>query len=159
MKVQVTYFYLFIRNFIILCLFKIIFYWLCYYSFPNFPPLAPFHPVPLNLQHSPALSSCPWDIHKSSLSSLFPIPFLTSPCLFYAYQLCFFFTVPPLPPFLPSLSPLKSLHVMSISLIVPVLVVCLVFVFIVCLFFYVHLLIVVSLLSFYRSYFWSSSFS
>ena len=38
--------------------------------------------------HSPALSplsSCPWVVHVSSLASLFPTLFLTSPHLFYAY--------------------------------------------------------------------------
>ena len=57
------------------------------------------------------------------LSPLFPIPFFISPCLFYDCQLCFFFPVhfPPIPP---SSSPLKSLHVMSISLIL-ILLICL----------------------------------
>ena len=64
--------------------------------FPFIPPL-PCSPQPPGFT-SP-LSSCPWDVHISSLSSLFPIPFLTSPRLFYAYQLCFFFPVPS-PPFL-----------------------------------------------------------
>ena len=63
----------------------IIFYWLCYYSFPNFPPLCPLQHAPPTLQHPP-LSSCPWVVHISSLNSLFPIPFLTSPHLFNAYQ-------------------------------------------------------------------------
>ena len=58
--------------------------------FSLYPPL-PCTPKPSSI--SP-LSSCPWVVHISSLSSLFPIPFLTSPHLFYAYQLCFFFLVP-----------------------------------------------------------------
>ena len=71
-------------------------YWLCYYSFPNFfSSLSPLHSVS---PHPPAfphpLSSCPWVVHISSLVFLFSIPFLTSPCLFYAYQLCFLFPVP-----------------------------------------------------------------
>ena len=52
-------------------LFLSIFYWLCYYSCPNFfsplylpPPCTP--PVPLT-------SSCPWVVHISSLASPFPI--------------------------------------------------------------------------------------
>ena len=77
-----------------------------------FPP----PPCPPTLQHFPPLTPCPRVVHISSLSPLFPVPFLTSPHLFYAYQLCFFFPVPSIP-FLPSPSPLKTLHVMSISLI------------------------------------------
>ena len=81
-----------------------IFYWLCYYCFPNFSPFIP--PPPWTPQPSsiPRLSSCPWVVHISSLSSLFPIPFLTSSCLFNAYQF-FFFPVPfplyfsPTPPY------------------------------------------------------------
>ena len=76
----------------------------------NLPPQQPHALLP------PALSSCPWVVHISSLTSLFPIPFLTSLCPFYAYQLCFLFPELP-PPFFPSPSPLKTLHVMSISLI------------------------------------------
>ena len=69
--------------------------------FPIFPlyPRSALHA--LTLQHSLLLHSCPWVVHINSLNSLFPIPFLTSPHLFYAYQLCFFFPVPP-PPFLPT---------------------------------------------------------
>ena len=77
--------------------FKSIFYWLCHYSFPNF--FSPVYPLALHLptlQPSP-LSSCLWVVHISSLTSLFPTQFLTSPCLFYAYQLCFFFPVLPPP--------------------------------------------------------------
>ena len=85
---------------------------------------------PKNLQHFPLLSSCLWVIHISSLTSLFPIPLLTSPRLFYAYQLCFLFPVSfplilPLP--LPTENPSCDLY---FSGSVPVLVVCLVFVFV-----------------------------
>ena len=83
---------------------------------------------------NPPLSSCPWVVQMSSLSSLFPVPFLTSPQLFYAYQSCFFFPVPFLliPPFLPTeISPCD----LCFSDSVPVLVVCLVFVFEIFLFF------------------------
>ena len=76
-------------------IFLSIFYWLCYYSFPNFSPF--IHPPPSTHLHPPAflpLSSCPWVVHTSSLDYLFSIPFLTSLCLFYAYQLCFFFPLP-----------------------------------------------------------------
>ena len=82
----------------------------------------------------PPLSSCPWVVHKSSLSSLFPTPFLSSPYVFSAYQLCFFFPVPfpPIPPFLlPTENPPCDVH---FSDSVPVLVVCLVFVFVFCFF-------------------------
>ena len=40
------------------------------------------------------LSSCPWVVHIRSLASPFPILFLTSPCLFCTYQLCFLFLEP-----------------------------------------------------------------
>ena len=84
-----------------------IFYWLCYYSCPSiFLPFTRPLPctAPLTLQHSPPLSSCPWVVHISSLASLFPILFLTYPCLFYAYQLCLLFPVP-----LPSHGPPPSI--------------------------------------------------
>ena len=83
---------------------------------PFFLPFIPLHPVCHLLPSFPHHSSCPWVVHISSLSSLFPILFLTSPHLFNAYQLCFFFPVS-FPAFLPSHSQLKTLHVMSISLI------------------------------------------
>ena len=49
---------------------------------PCTPP--PTHPPP-------PFSSCPRVIHTSSLASIFPILFLTSPRLFCACHLCFFF--------------------------------------------------------------------
>ena len=94
-------------------------------------PLYPLHSVrthPLAFPHP--LSSCSWVIHISSLASLFPILFLNSPHLFYAYQLCFLFPVLFLP-----IRPLP-LHTetppcdLYFSGSVPVLVVCLVFVFV-----------------------------
>ena len=53
-------------------------------QFSQFPPL--FSPSTLYLQPSsiPPLSSCPWVVHISSLSPLFPIPFFISPHLPYA---------------------------------------------------------------------------
>ena len=56
----------------------------------------PFSPYTLHAPQTavPLLSSCPWVVHVSSLASTFPILFLTSPCLFCAYQLCFLFPVP-----------------------------------------------------------------
>ena len=91
-----------------------IFYWLCYYSFPNFSPFTPSTLQPPTLQHPLTFRSCPWVVHISFLSSLFPIPFFfISPCLFYAYQLCFFFPVPfpPIPPFhLPTEIPPCDFH-------------------------------------------------
>ena len=61
---------------------------------PFFPPLYPPPPgTPIPSSIPPPLSSCPWVIHKSSLASPFPILFLTSPCLFSTYQLCFLFPV------------------------------------------------------------------
>ena len=60
----------------------------------HFPPF-------ISLQHAytlpPAFSpftSCPWVIHISSLASTCPLLFLTSPCLFSTYHLCYLFSVP-----------------------------------------------------------------
>ena len=55
-----------------------------------FIPLHPVDPLPPSFPHH---SLCPWVIHVSSLSSPFPILFLTSPCLFCTYHLCFFFNL------------------------------------------------------------------
>ena len=91
-----------------------------------FSPLFPSALHPTSYQHSPRISSCPWVVHKSSLASPFPILFLTSPCLFCTYHLCFLFPVP-FPPFssLPLLTdnPPCDLYFCES---VPVLVVCLV---------------------------------
>ena len=81
---------------------------------------------PPSHQHSPQpLRSCPWVVHISSLTSQFPILFLTSPCLFCIYHLSFLFPVPfphsPLP--LPTDNLLCDFHFCDT---VPVLVVCLV---------------------------------
>ena len=86
---------------------------------PLYPPL-PGTPIPSSV---PSLSSCPWVKQISSLASPFPILFLTSPCLFCTYPLCFLF------PVTSSLFPLLAdnppcdLHFCDS---VPVLVVCLV---------------------------------
>ena len=118
-----------------------------------FLPFIPLHPAaPL----SPAflsLSSCPWVVQISSLTSTLPILFFTSPCLFCTYHLCFLFPVP-FPPFSPlpfrADKPPCDLHFCDSG---PVLVVCFnLFLFL----FQVQLLIFVSLLSFYCSYFLSS---
>ena len=80
-----------------------------------FSPLYSLPPcIPFPTCISPTLSSCPWVIHISSLASPFPILFLTSSCLFCTYHLCFLFPVP-LPPFSPS--PLITLHIIFISVI------------------------------------------
>ena len=89
---------------------------------PPFIPLCSAHPVPPT---SPSFSSCSWVIHTSSLASTFPILFLTSPCLFSIYHLCYLFSVP-FPPFSPFHSPTDNppcdVHFCDS---VPVLVVCL----------------------------------
>ena len=83
----------------------------------------PVHPLPPAFPH---FSSCPWVIHISSLASLFSILFLTSPCLFCTYHLCFLFPIP-FPPFsphpLPDVNPPSDL---CFCKSVPILVVCLV---------------------------------
>ena len=79
--------------------------------FPPFISLHSSHPLPPAFH---LFSSCPCVVHISSLASTFPILFLTSPCLFSTYYLCYLFSVPF--PFSPP-SPLITLHVFSISLI------------------------------------------
>ena len=81
--------------------FKSIFYWLYYYSCPNF--FLPCIPLHLVLPPSPPAlpfphSSRPCIVHISSLASPFPTLFLTSPWLFCAYLFCFLFPVPVSPP-------------------------------------------------------------
>ena len=85
------------------------FYRLCYYSCPIFSPLyspSSLHPPPTSIP-APPLSSCPWIIHISSLASPFSILFLTSPCLFSTYRLCYLFSVPSIP-LSPSHSPVDN---------------------------------------------------
>ena len=79
--------------------------------FPLFPSSLP--PQPSSIPPPSFMSmGCTYKFFESSVSYTIFI----SPHLFYAYQLCFIpCTSPPL--FLPSHTPLKSLHVMSISLI------------------------------------------
>ena len=81
---------------------------------PFFSPLYSsllYTPLPPSFPH---LSTRPWDVHISSFASSFPIRFLTSPCLFCTYHLCFLFPVP-FTPFSHLPSPLIPLHVISIS--------------------------------------------
>ena len=93
--------------------------------FHFFSPLIPSTQYPISHPHSP-FSSCPWVIHISSLASTFTALFLTSPCLFCAYHLCYLFPVP-FPPFsplhLPADNPPCDVYFCE-SL--PVLVVCLI---------------------------------
>ena len=63
-------------------------------QFSQLYPFIPCPPCTLILSAFPPLSSFQWVVLISFLNFLFPIPFLTSPCPFYAYQLCFFFRVP-----------------------------------------------------------------
>ena len=94
------------------------FYFLIYfidYAITVLPFSPLYSPLPCNPSHppSPPLSSCPWVLHISSLASTIPILFLTSPCLFCTYCLCFLFRVP----FRPSPSLLITLQVISISVV------------------------------------------
>ena len=86
--------------------------------------LPPLPSTPLPSSNFP-LSSFPWVMHITSLASPFPILFLTSPCLFCTYYLCFLFSVPFLPfsllP-LPADNPPRDLYFCEY---IPVLVVCL----------------------------------
>ena len=78
-------------------------------------PLCPPPPSsPYSFQQSHFLSSCPWVMHISYLASPFPILFLTSPCLFCTYQLCFLIpvTLSPISPFpLPTDNPPNDLYI------------------------------------------------
>ena len=90
------------------------------------PFIAPPFCTPLPSSIPPThLVQCPWVIHISFLASPYPILFLIHPSLFCTYLLCFLFSVP-FPTFSRSSSPLITLHVISISVIVRDLVVCLV---------------------------------
>ena len=106
-----------------------IFYWLCYYSCP----ISPLHSPPPCIPpptHIPPFSSDPWIIHVSSLASVFPTLFLTSPCLFSTYHLCYLFSVyflPLTPSHSSTNNPPCGLHFWDS---VPVLVVCLVVFFV-----------------------------
>ena len=76
------------RELYICIYFKIIFYWLCYYSCLDFFPFCP--PPPSNLhsfRQSPHHCSCPWVMRISSLATLFPMLYFTSPWLFCNYLL------------------------------------------------------------------------
>ena len=79
------------------------------------------------MRHPSHFSLCPWVIHRSSLASLFPILFLTSPCLSCTYHLCFLFPVP-FPPFsplsLPTDSPPCDAHFCDSVLVLVVCLVC-----------------------------------
>ena len=107
-------------------------YHLCFLIPAPFPPFSPFAPLCPVTSFPPAilpLSSCPWVVHINSLASPFPILFLTSPCLFCTYHLCFLIPAPfpPFSPFpLPDDNPPNGLHIYDS---VPVL-----FVYLVCLF-------------------------
>ena len=107
-KVQRSYWqinFFFLKYILLIMLLQLSFF------FSPLYPSACMTPASSDFPHS----SCPWVIHISSLASPFPLLFLTSPCLFCAYQLCFLFPVPFLHS--PLFSPLITLHVISISVI------------------------------------------
>ena len=88
-------------------------------SFIPLNPILPFLPA------FRPFSSCPWVIRVSSLASPFPMLFLTSPCLFCTYQLCFLVPVP-FPPFFLLPFPTDNLpYDLHFCDSVPILVVCL----------------------------------
>ena len=60
-------------NGLMIAFLKNIFYWLCYYSCPNFHLLPPSTWYSAFLPAIPLISSCPWAMHISSLATLFPI--------------------------------------------------------------------------------------
>ena len=78
-----------------------------------FPPL--YSPLPFKSPSTcitPTLSSCPWVIHISFLTSTFPILFLTCPSLLCTYHLCYLFPVvyPPSPLPFPDDNPPSNHH-------------------------------------------------
>ena len=90
-----------------------------------FPPLYP--PPPCTTPPTSIPLACPWVIHISSLASTFPILFLTSPCLFSTYHLCFLFPVFfPLffPHSLPTDNPPCDLHFCDSLLVLAVSLIC-----------------------------------
>ena len=95
------------------------------------PPCTPLPPA------FPQLRSFPWVVHISSLASISPILFWTSPCLFCTYHLCFLIPVPfpPLPPcLLPNDNPPCDLYFCdSVPVLVNSLVFCFLFCFCFCL--------------------------
>ena len=92
---------------------RLLFYWLYYYSCPNFSLCPPPPGTPHSLWKSFPCSSCPWVMHINSLASPFPILFLTSLCLCCTYQFilnpCIFFPFSPSP--LSTDNPLNDLHI------------------------------------------------
>ena len=76
------------QEFRLFSFFNITFYWLCYYNYPNYPPIAHLHPAPSHsLRQSPHPYSCPGVMHINSLATLFPMLYFTSPWLFCNYLL------------------------------------------------------------------------
>ena len=113
-----------------LLFFKIIFYWLCCYSCPDFPPLPPPPSTPHYFRQSSYHCSCPWVVHEhallSTLASPFPVLYFTSPWLFCNYLLVLLnpLTFSPIPP-----RPLPSgnhQNTLCVDDSVPVVLVCLV---------------------------------
>ena len=96
--------FLFCTTFCFTFCFLIIYFIVYAITVVPFSPLYSPPPCTPPLIHIPPpspFSSCPWVIHISSLASTFPIIFLTSPCLFSTYHLCYLFSVP-CPPLSPS---------------------------------------------------------
>ena len=91
----------------------------------HFHPFTPLHPAHALSSAFPPYSSCPWVILISSLASTFPIPLLTSPCLFSTYHLYYLFSVsfPPLSPSPVDNSPC-DLHFCGSVLVLVVCLVC-----------------------------------
>ena len=115
--------YLFFKYILLIMLLQ-----LSYFFSPLFPS-ALYLPLPPSF---PQLSSCPCVIPVSSLASPFPTLFLTSPCLFSTYHLCFLFPVP-FPPYsllpLPIDNPPCDLHFCDSVLVLVVCLVCFCFLF------------------------------
>ena len=85
--------------------FQIIFYWLCYYSCPDFPPLPPQPSTSHSLRQSPHHCSCPWVMRISSLATPFPILYFMYPRLFCNYLFVLFnpLTSSSIPPHRPAI--------------------------------------------------------
>ena len=85
---------IFYFNCFFVCIIIYVFIDYCMIIVPFFSPhYAPLPCTPPHPSSIPYLSLCLWVIHVGSLATPFLIVFLTSPCLFCTYHLCFLFPV------------------------------------------------------------------
>ena len=114
------------------------YYFLIYFIYyaiivvPFFLPFIFLHLVPQFPSSFLPISSCSWVIHVSSSASPLLTLFLTSPCLFCSYYLCFLFSVlfsPPSPSLLTADNPPSDLLFCDSDPVLVVFLVCFCFCF------------------------------